>query len=1014
MTEPSLRICASLAVLLSAIVLAQNPVSIQFQPDPVQVQTSTDIVLTVVTVPQVLYMTWLYQGVTLGLWTGGTAQINPVPQFLGRVTITATQLRIGNAQLQDAGNYTVQVTPSATTGLDPNSRAVQVRVYEPVSGVSMLVPSVATEGRNLSLSCKWNTGTQVTVQWGKDGAAVIASSRITISGGSLLINPANRNDSGMYTCTVSNPVSAQTATQSITVYYGPDTPVVTKVSPKACVGGGDLLVGQTVGFTCESKSLPPALYSWQWNGNPVSSQSGSGSLTLQTYSTNQSGQYVCTASNSITGYTSAQGTSLSVVAICLSVGEVAGIVVGCLLLLIILVLLIVLIVYVARRNRAPGRERDAVVVQKTNPQTTLPDPQPNGARELGQGPQPPLYPTHTRARNPHRLYTAPPESHGNPQTPNGLHNPDTHSGRTDTNHNAVHNNTSYPHNGIDNPAFVHTEEHNANPLPNTQQNPNILIQTGPAQGGTQPQAVHVSLNTLPQTAQQNSSAQMPTIHVNLNSYPANALQTQQDRSSPLTNIASNPASQTQQNQINTEQSHPRGQSGLSYPSDPQLIAYTGNQGRPGLIPTGYTHNNRHNTSQRNANTQTYQEETENRSRSSRTSGRHDATPSSTDQQMSWDLLRGTPSYPIGMPQREQLSAESSSDYTENTIHPPIREPITPNRSQPRLKGQQNSWNRAPTRQDAPSVDRQARSHSADLRNPNTRSVTQLEAARPTQRRPRTQRESAQQDMRGPLGSQTAPRQEATHSSNPQALPLMSQQASVGRSAVSQGTTAQQGPTAPRGTDTRALADPNHLPQADMAQQHRAASIQTQPQVLGTQTQPVIHNASQPRQGGTAPIPYPSAQSNPSNLTQAALKAHTENTQTFHSRKQQTQAALLHAGSKVQHPPTPPPVIPITEFQTLPKEPTQHRARTRGPQPLRTPANIPIAQRPIQQWPNVQSHPAVMPVTHHPHHHQHPRKGHVHVSPNRHPHAHDRAHVPGHRDPAHFRDPQQQTHRGRPR
>lgn len=74
-------------------------------------------------------MTWVYEGQTLGLWAGGTAVINPVNQFLGRVTISATQLKIGGAQLQDTGNYTVEVIPSATTNLAQNSKSVQLRVF---------------------------------------------------------------------------------------------------------------------------------------------------------------------------------------------------------------------------------------------------------------------------------------------------------------------------------------------------------------------------------------------------------------------------------------------------------------------------------------------------------------------------------------------------------------------------------------------------------------------------------------------------------------------------------------------------------------------------------------------------------------------------------------------------------------------------------------------------------------------------------------------------------------------
>lgn len=87
-----------------------------------------------------------------------------------------------------------------------------------VAGVSLSVPLVPLEGGNVSLSCTWTAGTEITVQWGKGGSTVTADSRITISGGSLIINPARRSDAGEYTCTASNPVSAQTATKSLTIY----------------------------------------------------------------------------------------------------------------------------------------------------------------------------------------------------------------------------------------------------------------------------------------------------------------------------------------------------------------------------------------------------------------------------------------------------------------------------------------------------------------------------------------------------------------------------------------------------------------------------------------------------------------------------------------------------------------------------------------------------------------------------------------------------------------------------
>uniref|UniRef100_A0AAV2M9N9 Ig-like domain-containing protein n=1 Tax=Knipowitschia caucasica TaxID=637954 RepID=A0AAV2M9N9_KNICA len=185
------------------------------------------------------------------------------------------------------------------------------------------MPSVSVEGKNVSLTCSHRTGTGVTFLWTKDGTALASSSRVTITGGSLVINPAQRSDAGDYSCTVSNPVSARAATQTLTVYYGPDTPVLTKDTTKDCVGAGDVRTGKTITLTCTAASLPLAQFSWQREGQVVSS-SGSGLLRLQTTSTNQSGAYTCTAANTVTGLRAEQNTDLVVTGECWWRGEGGG------------------------------------------------------------------------------------------------------------------------------------------------------------------------------------------------------------------------------------------------------------------------------------------------------------------------------------------------------------------------------------------------------------------------------------------------------------------------------------------------------------------------------------------------------------------------------------------------------------------------------------------------------------------------------------------------------------------
>lgn len=68
-------VCIFFLAFLSASVLAQNPVQIQFQTDPVLTQTGTDSLFTVVTTTSIFSMTWKYNGLdTLGSWSGGTSK----------------------------------------------------------------------------------------------------------------------------------------------------------------------------------------------------------------------------------------------------------------------------------------------------------------------------------------------------------------------------------------------------------------------------------------------------------------------------------------------------------------------------------------------------------------------------------------------------------------------------------------------------------------------------------------------------------------------------------------------------------------------------------------------------------------------------------------------------------------------------------------------------------------------------------------------------------------------------
>ncbi|KAK3515847.1 hypothetical protein QTP70_034049 [Hemibagrus guttatus] len=639
----------------------QDPVPIQFQSSPVLVATGTNAVFTVQTIANIFSITWLTPGGgTLGQWINDQPVLNPIAQYQGRVSISATQLTISSSQLGDAGNYTVVVTPSAPTGLSTNSRSVTLSVFVAVGEVSLVVPSVIIEGGNASLTCSWTSGTNITVTWGKGSTNLPSDPRFIANAGSLIIRPVNRNDAGQYTCTVSNPVSSRTATASLTVYYGPDTPQVTRTSSE-CVGGGDAIVGQAVQLTCTSVSLPPALLSWQFNGVPLTtSQANGGTLNLQVFSTNQSGQYTCLARNSITTQTTQQQTSLNVVATCLSVGAVAGIVVAC---FVVLVLIIVAIILILRQRNVDRRLRTVIAQRKenlNNRPTVLPDPQngPDNPGFLSQGdqPDPPLHNYNRINRSKNQQTT---DQH-NISNDILIQNRTPNTGAIQTSGN-INTGMFTNNSNLNSNAHLHHSQWNGNSNQHNsggQQNPNILIQTGHAEPG--PHTVLINLNTLPQ--QQNATTQPHTVQVSLNA--------PQPSSGPNQNTMQYNDQQSnamQQESATTSCSNLRHVSGSH--SNPQTrmdnIHNTAQPAYNSTLRNGQPrdHHVTNQTRSRQNTEDTYNDSQQTRTQLSRELSVDYSDDNTHPRQMPWDRIHGTPAYPN--PQVDSYESQNSTQQNSS-------------------------------------------------------------------------------------------------------------------------------------------------------------------------------------------------------------------------------------------------------------------------------------------------------------------------------------------------------------
>ncbi|XP_051560052.1 B-cell receptor CD22-like isoform X2 [Myxocyprinus asiaticus] len=212
------------------------------------------------------------------------------PHYKGRTVYSLSKaqtfyLKLSNVTDKDERIYCLNIL----TNVENDSWMGFPCVYLQVTDLRVEIPQEVIERNSALLFCETscNLGNSANYNWYKNSKPFSGS----LSTNELLLQSVSSDDTGNYSCAVTQHEHLPSPAVTLSVRYPPK-----KVSVSIS-GSGEIVLFDSVTLTCSSDSNPPVLnYTW-FKENETSSVGSGQSYSISNFNSSHSGQFYCVAQN---------------------------------------------------------------------------------------------------------------------------------------------------------------------------------------------------------------------------------------------------------------------------------------------------------------------------------------------------------------------------------------------------------------------------------------------------------------------------------------------------------------------------------------------------------------------------------------------------------------------------------------------------------------------------------------------------------------------------------------------